>query len=284
MKTKTCYSFFLLYLFYSFILEAQSDGNKVKIPYGDNPSAGSYFQSGDAKLYYEVYGKGDPILMLHGGVYGYIDEFEPFITKLAETHQVICLATRAHGKSEIGHEPFTYKQRAEDAYNLLKHLKVGKAKVLGFSDGGYSAYKLAALHPEVVERLVVIGAGDMQKAKREQFNYSEETLMKESTEYFKNRKKIMAEPTRWDESLKMMNDLYNKDFISSETLSLIKSPTLIMAGDADGYSNVESIVSASRLVKDAKLSVIPGCGHVVFYCNFPAVWESMRKFINEKGK
>ena len=284
MDIKSFHLLFFLYLFHSFLLKAQPNANKSKISYGDNPSSGSYFQSGDAKLYYEIYGKGEPILMLHGGVYGYIDEFELFIPKLAENYQVICLATRGHGKSEIGHEPFTYQQRAEDAYNLLKHLKIEKAKVLGFSDGGYSAYKLAALRPEVVERLIVIGAGDMQMAKREQFNYSEKSLMMESAEYFKNRKKIMAEPDRWDESLKMMNDLYNNDFVSSETLSLIKTPTLIMAGDADEYSNVESIVSASSLVKDAKLSIIPGCSHVVFYCNFPAVWEAMKKFIIEKGK
>ena len=81
------------------------------IPYGNNPQAGHYFNVGDAKLYYEVYGKGKPIVMLHGGVYGYISEFEPFINRLSESYQVICIATRGHGKSEIGKEPFTYKQR-----------------------------------------------------------------------------------------------------------------------------------------------------------------------------
>ena len=72
------------------------------IPYGNNPAAGHYFNVGDVKIYYEIYGSGKPIVLLHGGVYGYIDEFTPFIQKLSEKYQVICIATRGHGKSEIG--------------------------------------------------------------------------------------------------------------------------------------------------------------------------------------
>lgn len=82
----------------------------AKIPYGNNPAAGKYLTVNDGtRLYYEVYGKGEPFVLLHGGVYGYIDEFEYFIPKLAERYQVICVATRGHGKSEIGKAPFTYK-------------------------------------------------------------------------------------------------------------------------------------------------------------------------------
>src|SRR6266705_2227271 len=86
------------------------------IPYGNNPETGKYLNVGDAKIYYEVYGHGKPLVLLHGGVYGYIDEFENFIPKPAEHFQVICIATRGHGKSEMGHSAFTYQQRAEDAF------------------------------------------------------------------------------------------------------------------------------------------------------------------------
>jgi pimeloyl-ACP methyl ester carboxylesterase len=136
--------FFVVFQFC--IVSGQTSDNK-KIPYGENPEVGRYFTSGDAKLYYEIYGKGEPLLLLHGGVYGYIDEFSSLIPKLSETHQVVCLASRAHGKSEIGHSAFTYQQRAEDAANLLNHLNISKALVVGFSDGGYTACKLASLYP-----------------------------------------------------------------------------------------------------------------------------------------
>ena len=115
---------------------------------------------GDAKLYYEIYGKGKPLVLLHGGVYGYIDEFEPFINRLSENYQVICIATRGHGKSEIGHSPFTYKQRAEDAYKVIRSITKDSVVVIGFSDGGFSGLKLAALHPESVNKLIAIGVGD----------------------------------------------------------------------------------------------------------------------------
>ncbi|MDW3192090.1 MAG: hypothetical protein R8G66_06990 [Cytophagales bacterium] len=93
------------------------------IPYGYNSKVGKYFDAGNnTQLYYETYGEGEPMLMLHGGVYGYIDEYSPFIPKLAEKYQVICLATRGHVKSDIGHEPFTYDQRASDAFKLIQHL------------------------------------------------------------------------------------------------------------------------------------------------------------------
>ena len=120
-------------------------------PYGNNPQAGKYLNVGDARIYYEIYGKGEPVVLLHGGVYGYIDEFEPFINRLSEKFQVICIATRGHGKSEIGTEPFTYKQRAEDAYKVIRSITKDSVIMLGFSDGGFSALKFASMYPEAVK-------------------------------------------------------------------------------------------------------------------------------------
>ncbi|MBC7828350.1 MAG: alpha/beta hydrolase [Chitinophagaceae bacterium] len=255
------------------------------IPYGNNPETGKYFNAGDARLYYEVYGNGDPILMLHGGVYGYISEFEHLIPKLAENHRVICLATRGHGKSEIGRQPYTYKQRAEDAYSLLKHLNISKASVIGFSDGAYSGYKMAALYPETVIKLVAMGAGDKKNnASTERFNYNETDLLKTAGNYFAGLRKLMPEPQRWNETLAMLNNLYNNDVISNETFEKIKCPVLVMAGDKDNYSNIDKVVSSYKQIPGAMLSIIPGCGHVIFYCNFPAVWEAMKGFVNNEIK
>ena len=250
-----------------------------KIPYGNNPDAGAYFDSDGTKLYYEVYGSGDPILMLHGGVYGYIDEFEPFIPKLAEKHQVICLATRGHGKSEIGHEPNTFEQRAHDAHRLLQHLDIKRVVVLGFSDGGYSALKLAAIYPDDVRKVIALGVGDRPKGSRSPTSYSSKTLMAQAGGLFNSRKKLMPEPDRWDEGLQYLNHLYNEDGISEETLSKIECPVLLMNGEKDEYATVEQFVQAYRYIPKANLSIIPNCGHVIFFCNFSAVWESMQGFL-----
>src|SRR5688500_10268112 len=79
------------------------------IPYGNNPQTGKYLNVGDAKLYYEVYGQGNPLLLLHGDTFGYIDEFEHYIPLLAEHFRVIAVGMRGHGKSEIGTKAYSDK-------------------------------------------------------------------------------------------------------------------------------------------------------------------------------
>jgi pimeloyl-ACP methyl ester carboxylesterase len=247
--------------------------------YGYNAAVGKYFDVGrDTKLYYEVYGEGVPVLMLHGGVYGYIDEFEYFIDELSKNYQVICLATRGHVKSDIGDEPFTYDQRVSDAKKLLDHLGIQKTKVIGFSDGGYAGYKLAANYPEAVDRMVVIGAGDKPKGSGVNYGYSAEKLMAESGNYFRGRVEAMPEPDRWDESLQWLNALYESEVITEETFKKISAPTLLLAGEYDQYSNPQRILDASSMIKNSNLSIIPGCGHVVFYCNWNAVWAAVDPF------
>ena len=255
-----------------------------KIEYGNNPAAGRFFDVGNCKLYYEVYGKGQPFVLLHGGVYGYIDEFEPFIERLSKNYQVICIATRGHGKSEVGHAPYSYAQRADDAYQVVRSITKDSAFVLGFSDGGFAALKLAALHPELVKRLIVIGAGHLAKLKEgtsRYEQYSAASLLKSDSAFFKSRLALMPEPTRWNESLGMLNNLYNKDFMSTETFEKIKCRTLIMAGDKDEYSTTDDFVKCKRAIPNAQLAIIPGCGHVVFYCNFAAVLDCIGPFLSK---
>lgn len=268
----------------AFAPDATAQQNNQKIPYGNNSAAGKYFDVGGAKIYFETYGQGKPFVLLHGGVYGYIDEFEYFIEKLSTQYKVICIATRGHGKSDAGNEPYTYEQRASDAFKLIRSISTDSVAVLGFSDGGYSAFKLAALYPEVVSKLIVIGAGDFSaKTKSRQFNYTKEKLLKDSPEFFKDRLALMPEPEKWDTVLSRLNDLYNKSTMSTETFSAIKCPTLIMSGDRDEYSSTEAVLAAAKATKGAQLSIIPGCGHVVFFCNFAAVWEAIRPFIGSKS-
>lgn len=251
-----------------------------KVSYGNNPAAGKYANIGDAQLYYEIYGHGKPIVLLHGGVYGYIDEFEPFIDQLSQTNQVICLATRGHGKSDIGNTPFSWQQRADDAYKVIRSITKDSVIVLGFSDGAAAGLKLAATHPEIVSKLVAIGFGDTPKERsKEKYNYTPELLMGQAKQLFESRKALMPQPERWGQCLSWLNKLYNDDFLSKETFTRIKCPVLLMTGDRDNYHTVESLVSISKVIPGSRLSVIPGCHHVVFFCNFPAVWESIKPFL-----
>jgi pimeloyl-ACP methyl ester carboxylesterase len=248
--------------------------------YGNNPAAGNYFNVGDAKLYYEVYGQGKPFVLLHGGVYGYIDEFQPFIETLSKNYQVICIATRGHGKSEAGKGDFSFNQRADDAFKVIRNITKDSVTVLGFSDGGYTAFRLAALHPELVKKLIVIGAGNYAtNTKKQKFNYTPEGLMQYDSAFFKARLSLMPEPQRWREILMSVSNMYNNDPTGTEIFQKIKCPTLIIGGDRDDYLSPEAMVSCAKAISNSQLAIIPGCSHVVFFCNFPAVREAITPFL-----
>ena len=273
MKLKLIIPLFSLCLL--FTVQAQ------EIPYGNNPDAGNYFEVSGVKLYYEIYGEGDPILMLHGGVFGYISEYSKLIEELSKTNRVICLATRGHGKSYIGNEPFSYEQRANDALALVKHLKYDSITVVGFSDGGLSTLTMAALYPNIVTKAVVMGVGEVLRGSRENFaTYSADSLLAKYNGYFSGLLELMPEPERWGECLTMMNSFYNNVVMDKETLNKIECPVLIINGEDDMYFNIDAVTNCYKAIPNADLSIIPGCHHVVFWCNFQAVWLYMYAFLN----
>lgn len=128
-----------------FMQKTPSPANAIQ--YGNNPKAGHYANVGDAKIYYEVYGKGRPIVILHGGIFGSTYEMHQFIDSLSKNYQVIAVSTRGHGKSALGTEPITYEQKANDVLAVINAVTKDSVIVLGFSDGGYAGYKLASMYP-----------------------------------------------------------------------------------------------------------------------------------------
>ncbi|MDO4937651.1 MAG: alpha/beta hydrolase, partial [Sutterellaceae bacterium] len=130
------------------------------VPYGNNVACGKYADAGDVKLYYETYGKGEPFLVLHGGGAGCAYEMGCFIDRLQKKYRVIIPSTRGHGRSGFGTEPLSYAQKAQDIMAVLKAEKIKKVRILGFSDGAYTAYKIAELFPDVVTHIIAIGAGE----------------------------------------------------------------------------------------------------------------------------
>ncbi len=160
MRLLRCTRFAFLVLLFSLPCSEglRAQDHAAKIPYGANPAAGHFLQVGDAKIYYEIYGSGGTtLILLHGGLYGYIEEFGELIQELSEHRRVIAIATRGHGKSEMGNQPFSHALFAADAFAVIRHETSEKVDVLGFSDGAVTSYTLTAAHPELVRRLVAIG-------------------------------------------------------------------------------------------------------------------------------
>lgn len=250
-----------------------------KIPYGNNPKAGHYVQANDAKIYYEVYGKEQPVVLLHGGLFGATVEFSDIINMLKNKFQVIAISTRGHGKSELGKEPLTLEQRANDAIAVINAVTKDSVIVIGFIDGGYSAYQLAKMYPSRVKKMVVMGAGELAPGLRE-FNFTVKQALQMDKAFIEQQLKLMPEPNRLEEMFAQVCACYNKLTVGKELLSAIKCPVLIMAGDRDGGNPVERVVSAARFIPNHQISIIPNTGHGCFVENFKATWECIAPFIS----
>lgn len=250
------------------------------IPYGNNPKAGHYVKAGDAKIYYELYGKGKPVVVLHGGVVGSTYEMHQFIDSLKQKYQVIAISTRGHGKSGMGTQMPSYERKAADVNAVISTVTKDSVTVLGFSDGAYTGYFLAALYPHKVKKLIAIGAGEWKQGFRA-FDLSRKQLFGMDSLYFKQQLALMPEAQRFDEWLVTLNNYYNSLSIGKETLSAIKSPVLVMTGELDQNAPLKTVIAAYEMIPNSQLSVIPNAPHPVFLVNFPAVWTSMLPFLQQ---
>jgi pimeloyl-ACP methyl ester carboxylesterase len=276
------------FLFLLFITNAPAQQNLIrafqpanvvnKMPYGNNPKAGHYIQANDAKIYYEVYGKGQPIVLLHGGLFGSTIEMADFIDQLKQNYQVIAISTRGHGKSELGTEPISLEQRANDAMAAINAVTKDSVMVLGFSDGGYSAYQLAVMYPNRIKKMIVIGAGELYPGVRE-FNFTAKQAMSFDKPFFEQQLKLMPEPDRLEEMFAGVNACYNKLTVGNDLLKSIKCPVLVMAGDKDDSNPVERVVKAARFITKSQISIIPNATHECFTENFDATWASIVPFL-----
>ncbi|TRX02000.1 alpha/beta fold hydrolase [Flavobacterium gawalongense] len=251
------------------------------IPYGNNPQAGHYVQSKDAKIYYEVYGKGQPIVVLHGGLFGSTTEMARIIDSLANDFQVIAISTRGHGKSEIGVEPLTLEQRANDVLAVIHEATKEKVMILGFSDGGFTAYKFGSMYPDKVKKMIVIGAGVLYPGLRD-FNFNFNQAMEMDTEFWAQQRALMPEPNRLEEVFKQVSNCYNQLTVGAALLGSIQCPVLLMAGDRDEGNSVQNVLNAALLIRNHQLAIIPNAGHPAFIVNFNAAWASIAPFIDEK--
>jgi len=235
------------------------------VPYGSNEAAAHRLHYEDAQLYYEVYGEGPPVLLLHGGLYGYIDEFASYIQALSGSHTVIAPAMRGHGRSGLGSAPFSYDAQAREALAVLREVTGEPAVVIGFSHGAKTAYALAASHPEAVKKLVAIGngSGTSQDVIAWAKGLSPAAFNRENPGFVAARKSLTPEPERWDEFLARLKEFYaSGESPSDDLVRTIQCPTLIIGGDRDFFNPVENFVRTRSLIPGAQIAIVPDCDHV----------------------
>jgi pimeloyl-ACP methyl ester carboxylesterase len=239
--------FFIAFLFAFFQGLTQ---NSAKINYGDNPAAGNYKKINGIKLYYEIYGQGKPLVLLHGNggsIRGHAKRIEYF----QKYFKIIAIDSRAHGKSVDTSKALTYEQMANDINVLLDSLRIDSANVWGQSDGGILGLILASKYPAKVSRLATFGANTYPGNK---------AIYKELDDLVRDTLKTTKNP----HTRKLFTLLAYQPDIKIEDLKKISIPVLIMAGDRDAIKTEHSL-EIFNTIPNSNLFIMPGASHFGAY-------------------
>ena len=256
MKTPISFVTILLLLF--------TAAAECRINYGSNKQVGKYVDVNDIKVYCEVYGAGEPVLLLHGNG-GSIQNFEYQIPELSEHFKVIAVDSRAQGKSTDSDQEITYALMASDMSALINKLNLGSVNVVGWSDGGNVGLELAFTHPEQIKKLVTFGANYTHEnafapPDKVTMDANDPRLLK-TTELIKKHKGEMDKPS--PVVRKKLDDLMEKyPNFTVEQLKQIIIPVLVVVGDRDAIK-IDQTISLFQSLPHSQLFVVPGASHIV---------------------
>lgn len=218
----------------------------AKSGYGKNKK-GKYIDLGDVKIYTEEYGEGEPLLLLHGNN-GSIEDFYRQIPFFAKHFKVIAIDTRGQGRStDLSSGAYSYNGFAADLYKITQALGLQKVNILGWSDGGNTALTFNLAHPEMVNKIIAIGAN------------LDPTGVKESLlATFKKQLSTDSLP-RNHRLIRLMLD---HPHITPQQLQRIENPVLVIAGSDDVIKPEHTQLIADQL-KKSQLQIIPNSTHYV---------------------
>lgn len=231
--------------------------------YGSNPAAGSTFTHDGVKLYYEVYGAGPPLLLVHGNGLS-IASFKAQIDYFRTHYRVIAMDSRDQGRSGDSSNKVTYEKMTDDLAALVEHLNVGPVYVLGWSDGGIEALLLGIRHPTKVKKIAAMAAN---------LNPSEEALYPEVVALIKNMVEMAEKESPVNKrELKLKQMALDEPHIDVKALETIAAPTLILVGDHDSIRE-EHTVEIFRHIPNSQLCIFPNSTHMVPYDD-PALFNA----------
>ena len=234
-------------------MHAQKKGKHAAIDYGNNAKVGKFITTRGIKIYYETYGKGEPLLMIHGNG-GSISAFKYQIGFFQKHYKVIVADSRAQGKTIDHGEVLNYEMMAEDMNALLDSLHIASANVIGWSDGGINGLLLAIHHPEKVKKLVISGANLIPDAS---------VLDPQGVAFIADAKKeLMAakQDASIKNTLKLIDMMALEPHIPTTDLNKIKCPVLVIGGDADVIKPSHT-VQIFENIPQANLWILPFSGH-----------------------
>ena len=227
--------------------------------YGRNKAVGKYVKTRGINLYYETYGEGEPLLIIHGNG-GSINNFIYQIPYFSKSYKVILADSRAQGKSIDKGDSLSYEMMTDDLNALLDTLHVKNCNVIGWSDGGINGLLLAMRHPEKVKKLAITGANLWPEVTAiDPFIYNW------ARNYYDSLKRLPTTPNV-KENLKLTRLLAFEPHIAPAQLNNIICPTLVIGGDHDVILPQHTMLIA-QAIPNSYLWILPNSGHStpIFY-------------------
>ena len=231
------------------------------------PPEGKCAQINGIEMYYEVYGEGEPLVMLHyfGGS-GTI--WKPFVPEFSKHYKLVIPDLRGHGRSSILTGKFTHKQSALDVYALLDQLGIKEFRGIGTSTGGMTLLHMATQQPDRVKAMVVVGAtpywGEPCREIMRAAKWDDVT----PAELEESRKVHRRGDEQIQAIVKQFHDFqfsYDDMNFTPPYLSTIKARTLIMHGDRDKFFPVDIPVTMYRSIPQSYLWIVPNGGHTFLH-------------------
>jgi pimeloyl-ACP methyl ester carboxylesterase len=259
------------------------------------PVTSGYADVNGIKLYHEIYGQGEPVMLIHGGLMT-IPEMQAWVQPLAKTHQVIAVEMQGHGRTADTNRPMTFSTMGDDIAELLKHLKIPEAALVGYSFGGATAIRAAIQHPDKVRRLVVISSPyarsgwyqEVQRGMGQVGAAMAENLKQTPTGKFSMQ---WPEPQRFPQFLDKMGKLMSEDYDWSTDIAKLLMPVLLVFADNDSVSQKHVAEFFALLgggvnepgwlntqLSKSRLAVVPGYSHYNFLTS-AEVPQIIRKFL-----
>jgi pimeloyl-ACP methyl ester carboxylesterase len=257
------------------------------------PAESGYVPINGIKVYYEVYGEGKPIILLHGAFYTIEMNWGQLIPELSKTRKVIAIEMQGHGHTPFSDRKLSITTLANDVKGVMDYLKTDSADVAGFSMGGSVAYQFAVQNPKRLRKLVIISSTYKTSGWLPVVNTGFKNLKPElfdNTPIKAAYDAVAPDKAKWTNFLKQMFAFAEVPFdVGDSNISKITAPVLIISGDNDGLDKIELMktyklfgggVSADLSpMPKSQLAIVPSQGHVSLMMQTKTILDYLNNFL-----
>lgn len=262
-------------------------GQKIK------PTTSGYVPVGNLKVYYEVYGEGRPLVLLHGAFMTIDTNWGPLIPELSKNRKVIAIELQGHGHTPYSDRKLSHAALAGDVEKVMDYLKEETADVVGYSFGGEVAYQLAIQSPKRLKKLVIISSTYKNTGWLPEINSVFKTMkpsLFDKSPMHEAYDAVAPDKTKWTPFLEQMIAFIGEPFnMGDSDIAKISAPVLIIAGDNDGLDKTELIKTYTLLgggisadmapMPKSQLAIVPGQSHVSLMMQTATILNYLNTFL-----